>query len=165
MQLVRLAIVAIAIAAPVAASAQAVEKGTIGVGVVLGEPTGLSAKLYLSDDTAIQAAVGLNFATDAIQVHADYLWHPWLLEEQASFVLAVYVGPGVRVAQYDRGRDGDDYFAIGGRGVGGLLFDFKEVPLDAFVEAAGVLEIGLGGGESGAVGVKLNAGVGARYYF
>src|SRR5688572_21882176 len=34
------------------------DKGTFGLGLILGEPTGISAKLYLQDDQAIQAAVG-----------------------------------------------------------------------------------------------------------
>src|SRR3954464_7589991 len=72
------------------------EKGTIGVGIVIGEPTGLSAKLYLTDDTAIQAAVGSAFIGGGLQVSADYLLHPWILQDRDSFVMPVYLGPGVR---------------------------------------------------------------------
>ena len=53
--------------------------------------------------------------------------------------MPLYVGPGLRLIDYTNGRD-DSSFAIGARLVGGLLFDFKEVPLDAFIEVAGVLE-------------------------
>jgi hypothetical protein len=150
---------------PAAASAQAVEKGAFGVGIVIGEPTGVTAKLYLDDDTAVQAAIGSAFISGGLQAHADYLWHPWLLEERDSFALPVYIGPGARIIQYDQGRDGDDYVALGARAVAGFLFDFKAVPIDAFAEVAGVLELRFGNDEHDGLGVALNAGVGARYYF
>ena len=138
------------------------DKGTIGVGIVIGEPTGICARLYLKDDQAIQAAVGAAFIGGGLQVHADYAFHPYVLQSRESFVLATYVGPGVRVIQYSDGRD-NSFIALGLRAVGGLLFDFKDNPLDAFVEVSGVLEYGFQDGEG--VGLALNAGAGVRYYF
>jgi len=158
-------VVALAVAAPRLAAAEAVEKGAFGVGIILGEPTGVAAKLYLGDATAVQAAAGLAFAGGGLQVHADYLWHPWLLEERDSFSLPAYVGPGARFIYYDQGRDGQDFVATGVRAVAGFLFDFKEVPLDAFVEVAGVLEYQFGSEAADGFEVTLNAGAGVRYYF
>ena len=146
------------------ARADGAEKGTFGLGLILGEPTGLTAKLYLKDDQAIQAAVGSAFVGGGIQVHADYVVHPWILEDRDSFTLPVYVGPGLRGIVYDKGRGGDSYFALGVRGVVGVLFDFKNAPLDAFVEVAGVGEYGFSSADGG-FGVTLNAGAGVRYYF
>lgn len=162
---------AITIAAPARAdtdmdaaadSDRGADKGTFGVGIILGEPTGITAKLYLQDDQAIQAAVGSAFIGGGLQLHADYVFHPYILQMRPSFVLPVYVGPGVRLIDYVNGRD-DSSFAIGARVVGGLLFDFKEVPLDAFIEVAGVLEYELSDGAG--AGIELNAGAGVRYYF
>lgn len=138
------------------------DKGTIGIGLILGEPTGISAKLYLKDDQAIQAAAGSAFIGGGLQVHADYVFHPFILQQRESFVLPVYFGPGVRVIDYSNGRD-SNYLALGLRGVAGLLFDFKSVPLDAFIEVAGVLEYRFADGKGG--GIALNAGAGVRYYF
>ncbi|MBC7975988.1 MAG: hypothetical protein H7138_13535 [Myxococcales bacterium] len=138
------------------------DKGTIGIGIILGEPTGITAKLYIKDDQAIQGAVGSAFIGGGLQVHADYVFHPYILQSRPSFVLPVYVGPGVRLINYTNGRD-DSSVAIGARLVGGLLFDFKNVPLDAFVEIAAVLEYEFKDGEG--AGLTLNAGAGARYYF
>ena len=142
-------------------SAGRVDKGTIGVGIMIGEPVGFCARLYLSDDQAIQGAIGAAFIGDGLQVHADYVFHPYILQTRDSFVLATYIGPGVRVIQYDKGRD-DTFIALGLRAVGGLLFDFKN-PLDAFVEVAGVLEYGFADDEG--FGPALNVGAGVRYYF
>jgi hypothetical protein len=137
------------------------EKGTLGVGIVIGEPMGICGRLYLQDDQAIQAAVGVGFIGGGLQVHADYAFHPFILQSRETFVLATYVGPGVRVVQYSDGR-ASSFYALGVRAVGGLLFDFKN-PLDAFFEVAGVLEYGFADGEG--TGVSFNAGAGVRYYF
>lgn len=163
---------ALAIAAPARAgadddSSRGADKGTLGVGIVLGEPTGITAKLYLKDDQAIQAAVGSAFIGGGLQIHGDYVWHPYVLQSRPSFVLPVYVGPGVRLIDYTNGRDANGQsnssIALGVRGVGGLLFDFKNVPLDAFIEIAAVLEYEFRTGAG--FGIKLNLGAGVRYYF
>jgi hypothetical protein len=158
---------AIAILAPARADADddsrlGIDKGALGIGIILGEPTGITAKLYLKDDQAIQAAIGSAFIGGGLQLHTDYVFHPYILQTRPSFVLPVYFGPGVRLIDYTNGRD-DSSFAIGARLVGGLLFDFKNVPLDAFVEVAGVLEYEFKDGRGGAI--RLNAGAGVRYYF
>lgn len=146
--------------APADDSGHPVDKGTFGIGIVLGEPTGISAKLYLSDDTAIQAALGFNFVGSGVQVNAEYLLHPWILQERDLFVLPVYLGPGLRFIQYG-GRGVDSHVAIGLRAVVGMLFDFKEQPLDAFVEVGGVVEYD----STEELELALNIGAGVRYYF
>jgi hypothetical protein len=149
------------------ASAQAVEKGSLGVGIVIGEPTGVCAKMYLEDDQAIQAALGFTFVSGGFHVHADYVFHPWILEEREAFTLPAYIGPGVRVMQHRAGRDADDDFRIGPRAVIGMLFDFKEIPLDVFVEVAGIVELRFGSSDDNVngLGFALNGGLGGRYYF
>ena len=95
------------------AAADAVEKGAFGAGIIIGEPTGLSAKLYLRDDQALQAALALSAVVGGFQVHLDYLFHPRILEERDAFTLPFYLGPGVSLLQHGAGRDGDDDFRIG----------------------------------------------------
>lgn len=137
------------------------EKGTLGIGIILGEPTGISARLYLKDDVAIQAAIGASFVANGIQADADYVLHPVILQDRDTFVLPLYVGPGVRFIDYSGGSNGSSHFAAGLRVVGGMLFDFKNVPLDAFIEVAGIFEYDF---KTGA-GAGLNLGAGVRYYF
>jgi hypothetical protein len=158
---------AVLCAAAAPAAADGVEKGVFGAGIIVGEPTGVCAKLYLRDDQAIQAAVALSAVVGGFQVHADYVFHPVILEERDAFTLPAYVGPGVRLLQHGAGRDGDDDFRVGLRVVAGILFDFKELPLDVFAEVAGVGEYKFGS-ETESVngfGLALNGGIGARYYF
>ncbi|HUJ58891.1 MAG TPA: hypothetical protein VLX92_10375 [Kofleriaceae bacterium] len=139
-----------------------VDKGAFGAGIILGEPTGICAKLYLKDDQAIQAAIGSAFVSGGFQVHADYVWHPWILQDRESYVLPVYLGPGLRVIDYSAAEGQKNHFALGVRAVIGMLFDFKTVPLDAFIEIAGVGEYDFGGSKLQAA---FNAGAGVRYYF
>ncbi|MEZ4403156.1 MAG: hypothetical protein R3B06_24240 [Kofleriaceae bacterium] len=150
-----------------AAADDGVEKGSLGLGLIIGEPTGIAGKLYLQDDQAIQAALGFTFVTGGFHAHADYVFHPWILEEREAFTLPAYVGPGVRVLQHRAGRGADDDFRIGARAVAGLLFDFKEIPLDVFVEVAGIVEVRFGSSDPAinGLGLALNGGLGARYYF
>jgi hypothetical protein len=138
-----------------------VDKGTLGVGIILGEPTGICAKIYLKDDQAVQAALGSAFIGGGLQVHADYVFHPWILQDKESFVLPLYLGPGVRFIDYSSSTASHGAFGL--RGVVGMLFDFKNVPLDAFLEVAAVGEYDLGKGKGW--GVALNFGAGVRYYF
>lgn len=156
--------VVIGIAAPARADdgVRDADKGTLGVGIIVGEPVGITAKLYLTDDRAIQGAVGSAFIGGGLQLHGDYVFHPYILQTRDSFVLPLYVGPGVRLIDYNNGGN-NSAFALGVRGVVGLLFDFKAVPLDAFFEVAPVLEYKFSSGAG--FQLALNAGAGIRYYF
>lgn len=154
----------LAIGGSTAHAQNSVEKGTFGLGIILGEPTGIAAKLYLSDDTAVAGAVGSAFIGGGVHLHVDYLWHPWVLEEAEHFVLPAYVGVGARVLDQIRSTPQSDIFHIGARGVAGLLFDFKEVPIDVFGEVAAVLDFAFDDVDGGA-GLGINLGLGARYYF
>lgn len=139
------------------------DKGAFGLGVMIGEPVGLSAKLYLRDDRAIQAGIGSAFYGGGFQASVDYLFHPFILQDRGSFTMPFYVGPGVRIVDYDQGRSGPSYFALGIRGVVGMLFDFKKVPLDVFIEIAGIPEYAFA--DDKGFQIRLNADAGIRYYF
>lgn len=155
------------LAAQATAFAEPVEKGALGVGLMLGEPTGVCAKLYLEDDRALQGGLGLTFVSSGLQAHADYVIHPWILEDREHFTIPAYVGPGVRVMQHRDDATDDSDFRLGARGVAGMLFDFKEIPLDVFVEVAGIIEYRFGSEDAdiAGIGLALNGAIGARYYF
>ena len=97
-----------------------------------------------------------------LEASVDYLFHPFILQDRDSFTMPFYVGPGIRVVDYDQGRSGPSYLAIGIRGVVGILFDFKKVPLDVFIEIAGIPEYGF---DDHGFNIRLNADAGIRYYF
>jgi hypothetical protein len=168
---IAIAILVLAVAAPARADdddakgekGRPAEKGTIGVGIIVGEPTGVCAKIYTRDDRALQVAVGEAFISQGFQGDIDYVFHPWILQERDTFVLPVYLGPGIRVVDYAGGNAAPSHFALGLRAVVGIVFDFKNVPLDAFLETALIGEYDFGAGKG--VGAAFNAGAGLRYYF
>jgi hypothetical protein len=154
---------ALATVAPAPAAAEPpAEKGVLGAGLIIGEPTGVSAKYYLADDTAVDLAIGGAIVGRGIQVHGDYLWHPFILEQKESFALPFYFGVGGRILNHDGGGGDDDHVRLGVRAPVGILFDFTRVPLDVFAELAGVLDYRTKGDH---FGLDINAGIGARYYF
>jgi hypothetical protein len=139
------------------------DKGAFGVGIMLGEPSGLIGKLYLRDDRAIDFAIGGALAADGLDIHGDYLFHPWILQDRDTFVLPVYLGPGVRFMDYFGGSDANAHVALGLRAEVGILFDFKNVPLDVFVEVAGVGQYDFKSGNGFGIGGSVDLGM--RYYF
>jgi hypothetical protein len=158
-----LALALVASAGRAAAQQAGAEKGVFGIGLIVGEPTGVSAKYYLGNDTAVDAAIGAAILGRGIQVHADFLWHPWILDRKESFVLPVYFGVGVRVLNHDSGGSSDDHVRIGLRVPVGILFDFTSIPLDVFAEVAAIADYRTAGEH--VFGIDINGGAGVRYYF
>ena len=156
--------VAVALLWPSTASAQD-EKGRFGIGLILGEPTGVSVKYYLTDTTALDGAVGGAFVGRGVQFHGDFLWHPsaLIIDSNETFVLPAYVGIGARLLSVEKSSSASDHLRIGARFVAGLLFDFRKIPIDVFAEIAGTADfLTL---DDDKFGIGFNAGGGVRYYF
>jgi hypothetical protein len=114
---------------------------------------------------AVDAAAGSAVVGGGIQVHADVLWQPWVLTQEEKFVLPAYLGLGVRLLDADRGRDASD-FHVGLRAVIGIDFDFTTIPIDVFVEVAGVGDyVFSDDDQEKGFGLDLNGGAGVRYWF
>jgi len=126
----------------------------VGVGLMLGEPTGASVKYWLSDVSAIDGVLGLSFDDDDFSLHADYLYHFNDLVQLDENRLAFYVGGGLRY----RARDHkDDLFGI--RTVGGVAYIFDKIPVDVFLEVGPVFDL------TPDAKVRYTAGIGARFWF
>ncbi|MEZ4362502.1 MAG: hypothetical protein R3B48_20090 [Kofleriaceae bacterium] len=137
---------------------------TFGLGLMLGAPSGLSGKYFLSSDNALDfgvGAIGYYRGRSGLHLHMDYLWHPVSLASAPAFELPLYFGIGGRVFDFDDGND--DAFAIGVRGPLGISFDLTEAPLDIFFELAVVVDFFAGYRDS--VGADFNGAFGIRYYF
>ncbi len=128
----------------------------VGLGVIVGEPTGLSLKSWMSASTAFNLAAAWSFEEyGAFQVHLDYVFHhPRLLESNLPF----YYGLGGRLKLKDSGgNDSDAHLGI--RLPLGLAYLFREAPLDFFIEVVPVLDL------APETVVNLNAALGMRFYF
>lgn len=126
-----------------------------GLGVILGEPTGVSFKHWVSQKSAIDAAFAWSFAGrgDELHLHADYLWHtPLKSADPAVRRTSFYIGVG------GRARFEND-FRVGVRVPIGLAHFIKDAPLDIFIEVAPILDL------VPATDMSANGGIGLRYYF
>jgi hypothetical protein len=123
------------------------QKG-FGLGVVLGEPTGISAKYWLSPGTALDFGLGYLF-----DFYVDYVFHNSdMIHSVENFV--VYYGPGARLKIRE---DADS--RLGVRGVIGILWLPRGTNFDLFVEVAPILDI------IPATKFDFTGGIGGRYFF
>lgn len=135
---------------------------SFGLGIMLGAPTAISGKYFLSSDTAIDFGVGAYYRyrdRDGLHLHADFLWHPAVLTKAEAFWLPIYFGVGGRYL------DHNDHGHLGVRVPVGLAFDFTNVPLDVFLELAVVIDLLFGDGGEGDFDGDFGGAVGIRYWF
>jgi len=136
-----------------------------GVGVIVGEPTGLTFKTWLSPTKAIDAAAAWSFSENpSFQFHMDYLLHSYFIKEPAESKgsLPVDFGLGFRLKlKGDKDGDGlnDDKTMVGVRIPFGISYLFADAPLDIFGEVVPVLDL------VPDTQFDINAAFGLRLYF
>ena len=136
-----------------------------GLGIILGEPTGLSAKLWTSKYNALDFGLGVGLGGDRINYkgnydnsgrihfHMDYLWHSFnAISSTEKFPL--YYGFGGRF-NTGGGYDG----SLGIRGVVGIAWFPRNTPIDVFFELVPVFQV------TPLTGLGVDAGIGIRYFF
>jgi hypothetical protein len=124
-----------------------------GMGLILGEPTGLSAKLWTSGDNAFDFAAAWSFKGDGhLLLQADYVWHFFNLMPVSSGKLPLYIGIGGRVILADDPR-------FGVRIPIGIDYLFADAPIDVFLELVPILDL------SPETDFGVGGGLGIRYWF
>lgn len=126
-----------------------------GLGMMIGEPTGISFKHWVSYKNAFDAGFAWSFAGrgDELHVHADYLWHtPLRSSDEAVRRTSFYIGVGGRMR-----FEGDT--RVGARVPLGFAHFIKDTPLDVFFEVAPILDI------VPETDMSANGGIGLRYFF
>jgi len=133
--------------------------GPMGLGACLGMPSGLSGKLWLGHEYAVQFSFGGDWGVfKDLAATADYLVHFRPINvEGDDFALPVHVGGGVKI---------DVNFAIPGgqlmlgpRVVLGGSVLVPTLPVDLFAEIAPTLYL------YESLGWAVDGQIGARYYF
>ncbi|MBI4720978.1 MAG: hypothetical protein HY770_07130 [Chitinivibrionia bacterium] len=137
----------------VAGTAAAQDQG-FGLGIILGEPTGVSIKNWMTQRTAFDLGIAWSFGgrEDALHVHGDYLVHNFSLIPVEKGKLPVYFGIGGRIKFAD-----DPNVAV--RIAVGLDYLFADAPVDIFLEIVPMLEL------TPDTDFELNGGIGVRYFF
>ncbi|OYD16295.1 hypothetical protein CH333_03785 [candidate division WOR-3 bacterium JGI_Cruoil_03_44_89] len=146
-------IVVFVLTAVLLCSTVAAQDSGFGLGIIVGEPTGLSAKLWTANSTAINGAVGWSFAKEsALYLHADYLLHNFNLFKVEKGKLPLYYGIGVRIKFEDNSK-------VGIRIPVGINYIFVKAPLDILLEIAPLLDL------APSTEFGLNGAIGIRYFF
>jgi hypothetical protein len=142
-----------AIAAP--AAAQRFAGRDVGLGIIVGEPTGFSAKFWTGGRTAFDAAAAWSFqGEDALHLHGDFLSHAFDLLDVDRGHLPVYYGLGARVKVNE-----DDDSQVGLRVPLGLAYLFEGGGADLFVEIAPIVDF------APDTDLEINGAAGVRYFF
>ncbi len=146
-------LVGMVVAAPAAKADH--DTGPFGLGIIIGEPTGVSAKLFLSGSNAIDAAVAWSLSgNNNLQIQADYLYHRYELIKVSKGQLPVFFGIGGRFALRDNADD-----ILGIRIPVGIAYEFANHPFDLFGEIVPIFDI------TPDTDFDLEGAIGARYYF
>lgn len=125
----------------------------IGVGLIVGEPTGISGKYWTGSTTAFDAGLAWSFIDEnAFQIHADYLFHNIRLITISEGKLPFYYGIGARL------KTAHDV-QLGVRVPLGLAYLFQNVPIDIFVEVVPILDL------IPKTDFQISVALGARYFF
>jgi hypothetical protein len=140
------------------------QRGQTAVGVIVGEPTGVSFKHWLDDRSAIDAALGWSFESrTSVHLHADWLWHDFSIFSPDRGELPLYYGVGLRFKggrddnRPGRGDRGKDRFGV--RVPVGVAYHLDNRPLEFFAEIVPILDL------APSTKLNLNAAIGARWYF
>lgn len=126
----------------------------MGLGVSLGNPTGLNGKYWLNGETAVDGGLAFSIGKNTdVSIHSDYLLH----KEGAFFFndvhpLDLYYGLGGRM-------EFADDIEIGVRIPVGLAYKVENHSADVFGEVAPIIDFITN------TGLELHLLVGGRYYF
>jgi hypothetical protein len=145
--------------------AQGPKGGSFGFGIIIGEPTGLTGKIWTAGDQALAFSLGTSYL-GKLRIGVDYLWH---FDAFKSRIVKMYAGPGLAVGfgesggwvYYNKNRywykDADET-GFGVRGV----FGINIIPRNAPVEIFG--ELGVMIGLSPLARADVEGAIGIRFY-
>lgn len=113
------------------------QQSKVGIGVMIGEPTGITFKKWSSATTAFDLGLAWSIGRyDALHVHADYLWHnAGIFAEVDEGSLMPYVGIGGRLIFLEEDA------RLGLRIPLGINYLFGEAPLEIYLEVAPVVNL------------------------
>lgn len=131
----------------------------IGLGIIAGEPTGVSFKLWTSQTTAFDAGAAWSFVGgEFFQVHGDFLLHNYDIFRVDTGKMSLFYGAGARV-KFGEDNFGDNETTVSLRVPVGLAYEFEKTPIEIFLEIVPMLDL------VPATEIGIAGAVGFRYYF
>jgi hypothetical protein len=139
-----------------AGTASAQGEKQVGLGFIVGEPTGIDLKMWLNERNALEFALAWSLSDDNdLHIQGDYLWHKFdLIDLDNADQMPLFFGLGGRVVLRD---DHDDI--VGVRFPVGLDYIFTNYPFDIFVEIVPILDL------APDTDFDLEGAIGARFWF
>jgi hypothetical protein len=129
------------------------QDSNFGLGIVVGEPTGISGKYWTSRTTAIDGAVAWSFNHEgSFYIHGDFLKHHFEIIDISEGQMPLYYGIGAKAVFADDG-------IFGAHVPLGIAYLFEGAPLDVFLEIRPGLNL------LPATEFDMSGGIGVRYYF
>lgn len=142
----------VSVALLICGAVQAQDSG-FGLGIIIGEPTGISAKQWIDSRTAIDGAIAWSFEKkNALHLHGDLLYHSFTPPRINRGKFAWYYGIGGRIKFEDDSK-------VGVRVPLGMDYLLGTAPLDFFLELVPILDL------APSTDFSLNAAIGIRYFF
>jgi hypothetical protein len=130
--------------------------GNTGIGLIFGEPTGLSLKYWTTSTIALDGAAAWSFVNGgSFEVHADLLFHSFQLFHVDRGRVALFYGFGGR---FKTATD-TEKARVSFRVPIGIAYEFEGVPIELFFEVAPMLDI------VPSTEAAIGGGMGFRYYF
>ena len=131
----------------------------VGAGVVLGDPSGLTIKGFISPRLSLGGIISWSFIDEAFLVVGDVDYE--FLEipiETDKISLPFYAGGGLKVG-FDQGGMDKDRTIVGIRVPFGVAVQWTRHPLEVFFEVAPGIDL------APSTKGDLTGGIGARFYF
>ena len=135
-------------------------KGHYGIGLLIGEPIGISIKKFNNNNEAFQYTLGYSAVDkeEGVNIGADYLLHNYDIITAERGRIPLYYGGGIHFKSYN--EEGNQLYA---RVTLGVAYEVTDFPVDLFFEFAPGLSLLRISDEYGLV--VPNYGIGARLYF
>jgi hypothetical protein len=127
------------------------------LGLVLGNPNGISARHWLSEEHSIEGAAGWAVSRSRFQVNGNFLWNQPGAVSIGDQAFDLFYGAGVSLRTKSGSANNEVVF--GPRVPIGLSHDFANPDIEVFAEAA--LNIGIIPSSD----LYLDANLGVRFYF
>lgn len=129
-------------------------EGDTGLGIIIGDPTGVSFKAWVNSKHAFDLALAWTVErNDALHIHGSYLYHNNDFFNPNRGRMPLYYGIGGRV------KANNDRTSVGVRIPFGFEYLFQGAPLGLFLEIAPILDL------TPSTELDINSGIGVRFYF
>ena len=130
------------------------QENNFGAGIILGEPTGLSAKLWMDSTKAFSAALAWSFVDESsLHMHLDFIEHKFNLINVEKGRMPFYYGIGGRIKLEKKDP------RLGMRFPLGVDYMMEDVKLDFFFEIVPIMDL------TPKTEFNMNVAVGFHYSF